>query len=79
MASSVKLNSRNQIVIPRETRERLHIGPGHELLVLTKDDRVVLIPRPKDFVKHMAGLHREIWSSLGAAGYLTDERDAWSH
>lgn len=77
MAVSVTLSSKNQIVVPREARERLHIGPGQELLVLAKDDRVVLIPRPKDFVKRMSGLHREIWTSLGAASYLKDERDAW--
>lgn len=77
MANTVILSSKNQIVVPREARKKLNIGPGHELLVLTKEDRVVLIPRPKNFVKHMAGLHQDIWKNLGAASYLKDERDAW--
>ncbi len=77
MATTVTLSSKNQIVVPREARERLNIGPGHELLVLTKEDRVVLIPRPKNFVKHMAGLHQDVWKDLGASSYLKDERDAW--
>jgi AbrB family looped-hinge helix DNA binding protein len=77
MTNTVTLSSKNQIVVPREARERLNIGPGHELLVLTKEDRVVLIPRPKNFVKHMAGLHQDVWQTLGAASYLKDERDAW--
>jgi len=77
MATTVTLSSKNQIVVPREAREKLNIGPGQELLVLTKDDRVVLIPRPNNFVKHMAGLHQDVWKKLGAASYLKDERDAW--
>ena len=77
MATTVTLSSKNQIVVPREAREKLNIGPGDELLVLAKEDRVVLISRPKNFVKHMAGLHREIWENLGAASYLKDERDTW--
>lgn len=77
MMNTVTLSSKNQIVVPREAREKLNIGPGHELLVLTKEDRVVLIPKPKNFVKHMAGLHKDIWTTLGTASYLKDERDAW--
>ena len=77
MATTVTRSSKTQIVVPREARERLNIGPGQELLVLIKEDRVVLIPRPKSFVKRMSGLHQDIWKSLGAANYLMDERDAW--
>ena len=46
MATTVTLSSKNQIVVPREAREKLHIGPGDELLVLAKEDRAVLISRP---------------------------------
>ena len=77
MATTVTLSSKNQIVVPREAREKLKIGPGRELLVLCKEDRVVLIPRPKDIVKHMAGLHKGVWKDLGASSYLKDERDSW--
>jgi AbrB family looped-hinge helix DNA binding protein len=77
MTTTVTLSSKNQIVVPSEARKRLKIGPGHELLVLVKEDRVVLIPRPKNFVKHMSGLHQDIWKNLGAASYLKDERDIW--
>ena len=77
MATTVTLSSKNQIVVPREAREKLKIGPGRELLVLCKEDRVVLIPRPKNIVKHMAGLHKDVWKDLGASSYLKDERDSW--
>ncbi len=75
MAATVTLSSKYQIVIPREARETLSLSAGDELLVLCKADRVVIVPKPKKFAKHMAGLHREVWH--GAEAYLKDERDAW--
>ena len=77
MASKVLMSSKNQIVIPKEARDKLKIGPGRELLVLCKEDRVVLIPKPRNFAEYMAGLHRDVWKQLGAASYLKDERDTW--
>lgn len=77
MATTVTLSSKNQIVVPREARDKLNIGPGEELLVLCKEDRVVLIPKPKNIVKHMAGLHQDVWKELGASTYLKDERNSW--
>lgn len=77
MTSKVILSSKNQIVIPKEARDKLNIGPGRKLLVLSKKDRVVLIPEPENITQHMKGLHKDIWDRLGAASYLKDERDAW--
>lgn len=75
MSAIVTLSSKFQIVIPREAREALGLCAGDELLVLSKPDRVVIVPKPKKFAKHMAGLHREVWQ--GAETYLQDERDTW--
>jgi AbrB family looped-hinge helix DNA binding protein len=75
MATTVTLSSKYQIVIPREAREALSLSAGDELLVLSKPDRVVIVPKPKKFAKHMAGLHREVWQ--GAEAYLKDERQDW--
>ncbi len=77
MATTVTLSSKNQIVVPREAREKLKIGPGCELLALCKQDRIVLFLKPKNFVKHMAGLHKEVWKRVGASSYLRNERDTW--
>ena len=74
-ANTVKLSSKYQVVIPQLARETLGLLAGDELLVLTKEDRVVMIPKPKNFTQRTAGLHHEIWQ--GAQAYLTDERDAW--
>jgi AbrB family looped-hinge helix DNA binding protein len=75
MGKTVKLSSKYQVVIPREAREALCLSAGDELLVLSKPDRVVMIPKPRNFARRMAGLHREVWR--GAAGYLAAERKDW--
>jgi len=77
MPSTVTMSRKNQIVIPREAREKLHIEPGQELLVLCKDDRIVLIPRPQDFVAKMSGLHKEIWEGINTDSYIAEERKTW--
>jgi AbrB family looped-hinge helix DNA binding protein len=75
MATTVTLSSKYQIVIPQAAREALSLSAGDELLVLCKNDRVVIVPKPKNFTQHTAGLHHEIW--LGAESYLRDERNDW--
>lgn len=75
MPATVTVSSKNQIVIPREAREKLHITPGERLLVLCRDDRVILIPRPDDFVTKLAGLHKEVWEEV--QDFLVRERDGW--
>lgn len=75
MATSVKLSSKYQVVIPQEARKALSLSAGDELLVLSKPDRIVIIPKPRNFTRSMAGLHGEIWS--GAQSYLQDERESW--
>jgi len=75
MNATVKLSSKYQVVIPRAAREALGLEAGDELLILCKADRVVMMPKPKNYSQRTAGLHREIWR--GAQAYLKDERDSW--
>lgn len=72
---SVKLSSRFQVVIPEQARTRLGLNAGDELLVLVKDDRIVMMPRPKSFTDQLSGLHKELWQD--SDGYLNDERSSW--
>ena len=73
MPSTVTLSSKNQVVIPQEARKKLGVGPGARLLVLVKDDRIVFMPEPRNFVKHSSGRHKGLWGK----GYLERERRAW--
>lgn len=73
MSSTVTLSSKNQVVIPQEARRKLGVAPGARLLVLVKEDRIVFMPEPKDFVKRTAGRHKGLWGK----GYLNRERGDW--
>jgi len=75
---SVKVSSRYQISVPRIARERLGIQSGDRLLVDVQDGVLILIPQPRDYVAHMAGLHREVWTDLDTTAYLEREREAWN-
>lgn len=73
-AATVRLSSKYQVVIPRAAREALQLAAGDELLVLVKEDRLVMIPKPENFANRMSRLHAGIWKS--ASAHLDDER-AW--
>ena len=75
--TSVKVNSRYQIFVPRIARERLNIQKGDRLLVDVQDGMMILLPQPKNYTAHLAGLHREVWAGLDTDAYLQEEREAW--
>jgi AbrB family looped-hinge helix DNA binding protein len=56
MASTVKMSSKHQIVVPREARELLGITPGTRLLVSVRDDVVELRIAPEDIPARLEGL-----------------------
>lgn len=72
----VKMSSKNQIVIPREARERLGLRPGDRLDVHVDSERIVLEKSPGDVSKALKGL---LSGSFGddAVAYLAEERRAW--
>lgn len=69
----VKLSSKNQIVIPREIRDALRIKAGDRLLVVRRGDGVILLPKPKQYSKSIAGMA----SGLYPPDYLKRERESW--
>lgn len=74
---TVKVSGRHQISLPSQARQMLNIEAGDRLLVDVQDGLLILLPQPADFVRHLAGLHHEIWQSLDTAAYLAAERAAW--
>ena len=52
---------------------KLGVGPGTRLLVLVKEDRIVFMPEPRDYVKRFSGRHKALWDK----GYLERERRVW--
>lgn len=77
MTTTVKVSSRNQIVIPAEARKALGIEPGDQLIVSVRDGLIVLIPKPDNILAHLRGLHKEIWADIDVEEYINEERDAW--
>jgi len=77
MTAAVTLSSKNQVVIPKEARDRLRLNPGKRLLVHVEDGIIIMVPEPEDYVKALRGLHKEIWKGLDTDRYLRDERNNW--
>ena len=71
--TDVKLSSKNQIVIPREARERLGLKPGTRLRVVVRGELVILLRKPKKYADATAGLGAGLYGDA----YLDAERESW--
>jgi len=69
----VKISSKNQIVIPREIRNALRVKAGDRLLVVARGDTVILLRKPKQYSKAIAGMARGLYP----ADYLEREKETW--
>ncbi len=76
---TVKVSRRNQIAVPQAARKRLNIQSGDRLLVDIQDGMLILLPQPRRYTDHLAGLHRAIWEDVDAQQYVDGEREAWSN
>lgn len=70
MTVSVKMSSKNQIVVPKEAREALGLRPGERLVVRVRGDGVIEMERePRDHAEALDGLFSdlgpELWQELG--------------
>jgi AbrB family looped-hinge helix DNA binding protein len=71
--SEVTISSKNQIVVPSETRKALGVKAGDKLLVVLRGTHTIILPKPKSFAKATKGLMRGVYAS----NYLEKERDSW--
>jgi len=67
------LSSKNQIVIPREAREALGVKAGDKLLVVVRENRVIILERPKS--RHAA--IRGLGAGKYPRNYIQKERKSW--
>lgn len=70
---AIKLSSKNQLVLPKEARDAMHVKGGDELLVVVKGNTTVILPKPE---KYSASLHGK-GKGLYKEGYLKKERQSW--
>lgn len=68
------LSSKNQIVIPKEGRDALRVKAGDKLLVVVRDDRVIVLKKPN---AHHAAI-RGIGEGVYPADHLRKERKGWA-
>lgn len=73
--TTVKLSSKNQVVVPKEAREAMAVGPGDELLFIPKGDTVIVMAKRPDVVASLAGTGREVYAPSDR--YLRRERGSW--
>lgn len=73
----VRVGKRYQLVLPKTVRQRFDIHEGDEMLLEVSRRGILLVPRPKSYTAHLAGLHREVWENLDVDHYLERERKAW--
>ncbi len=71
----VTLSSRGQVSIPAEIRRELDLEEGTKLLVLSKDDNILLKKVDESFVERsLAEVLEPMWQEAAVAGL--DEGDA---
>lgn len=74
----VRLSRKNQIVVPKEAREKLGLSSGDQLIVRVEKNVLIMKPKPRSYAKYMQGLHKDVWESTDASTYVEGERKAWS-
>jgi AbrB family looped-hinge helix DNA binding protein len=74
LMSTIKMSSKNQVVIPSEARLKLGLKAGDRLKVLIKGDSICLIKEPDNYVEKLYGSGKDIYNG----NYLVAERDSWN-
>lgn len=89
MQTTIRLSSKNQIVLPREAREAMHLKGRDELLVVVKDDVTLIMPKPKSYRAALSGAGagvypnpfeegaRSVVTSRSLAGFLKQHRSIY--
>lgn len=63
MVVSVKMSSKNQIVVPKAAREALGLKPGDRLAVSVEGDTVIMEKLPPDLKDRLRGTLRDLVDS----------------
>ena len=68
-----RLSSKNQIVVPKEALDALKAKPGDHLLLVVREETVILLNKPKKYSLAIRGLARKPYPKR----HLKKERDSW--
>jgi antitoxin ChpS len=70
---TVRLSSKNQIVLPKEARQAMKLKGRDELLVVVKGNVTVIMPKPKNYRGELGGIAEGLYGD----SYLRRERKSW--
>ncbi len=70
---TVRLSSKNQIVLPKEARDAMKLKGRDELLVVIKDGVTVIMPKPENYRSVISGMGKVTYGKT----YLKKERKSW--
>jgi AbrB family looped-hinge helix DNA binding protein len=73
--TTAKLSKQNQMVLPKEAREHMGVGPGDEFLVICRRDGSVLLAKPGQMLAALKGSGKAIYGDTDA--FLRKERASW--
>ena len=73
------ISSKNQITLPAQLLREMGLGAGDRLAVRREGNRLVLRPRPKDWVEYYGGSLRGLYgeTSKETAAYVDELRNEW--
>ena len=67
------VSSKNQIVIPKEAREALGTKPGDKLLIVVRNNSLLIMKKPVSYHKAIRGIAKGLYPP----DYLKKERESW--
>lgn len=70
---TVKMSSKNQIVLPKEARDAMRLKGHDELLVVVKGTITLIMPKPQSYRGDLGGAGKGIYGKA----YLNKERKSW--
>lgn len=73
------ISSKNQITLPAQLMREMGLGAGDRLAIRREGNRLVLRPRPKDWVEYYGGSLRGIYGDTKEEmdAYVSGLRDEW--
>jgi AbrB family looped-hinge helix DNA binding protein len=71
------ISTKNQITLPAQLLREIGIGPGDRLAISREGNRLVMRPRPKDWVEYHAGSLRGMYGDTPEEieAYIKELRD----
>ncbi|OGC22646.1 hypothetical protein A2310_07795 [candidate division WOR-1 bacterium RIFOXYB2_FULL_37_13] len=74
----VCLSSKNQIVIPKEIREAVHLKTNDRLcLTVSSGGSIMLWKKPKNYTKYLERRGENIWKGIDIDKYVETIRREW--